>query len=212
LSGLARAGRPPRCNAGRRQALAALAVAIPGAAASARATPAPTPTPAPAWGGGSSAVVTALAAQDLAPAPDFDLPVWDLTGNAPHPSRRLALPELRGRWVYLDFWASWCGPCRLSFPWMNDLEQRMGGHGLSVVAIGLDTRAEPMARFLAQFAPRFTVLWDARHATPGPYQVRAMPSSFVVDPQGRIVTSHRGFTPTGAQAVERDLRQRLGLA
>jgi thiol-disulfide isomerase/thioredoxin len=197
-----------RFDTSRRRALAALAIGMPGCAALAGAAFGSVPSS----GGDASASVLALAAQDLVSAPDFALPLWDLASNAPHPSRRLALPELRGRWVYLDFWASWCGPCRLSFPWMNDLEQRMGGHGLSVVAIGLDTRAEPMARFLAQFAPRFNVLWDARHATPGPYQVRAMPSSFVVDPQGRIVTSHRGFTPTGAEAIERDLRQRLGLA
>jgi len=145
-------------------------------------------------------------------APEFDLPLWDHAANGPHASRRVALADLRGRWLYLDFWASWCGPCRLSFPWMNELAQRLAPVGLSVVAIGLDTRADAMARFLAPLAPRFTVLWDARQITPARYQVQAMPSSFVIDPQGRIVAMHRGFTLAEAPTIERDLRQRMGAA
>jgi len=154
----------------------------------------------------------APAAPPPALAPDFDLPSWDPPNNAPHPTRRVTLTELRGRWVYLDFWASWCGPCRQSFPWMNELVQRLAAHPLSVVAIGLDTRAEPMARFLAQFAPRFTVLWDARQVTPAAYRVQAMPSSVLVDPQGRIVSTHRGFTPADAPRLERALRGSMGLS
>jgi thiol-disulfide isomerase/thioredoxin len=193
--------------AARRQACAALGVglmALIGRAAAQTATTGAddrAAQPQPAAIGGASG-----------PAPDFDLPQWDLASNAPHPSLRLALETLRGRWVYLDFWASWCGPCRLSFPWMNRLVQRLPADRLRVVAIGLDTRAEPMARFIAQLAPRFTVLWDARHATPPLYRVQAMPSSFLIDPAGRIVASHRGFNPTDASAIERDLRQRLGIA
>jgi len=114
--------------------------------------------------------------------------------------------------VLVDFWASWCGPCRQSFPWMNELAQRLAAHRLSVVAIGLDTRAEPMAGFIAQLAPRFTVLWDARQTTPAAYQVQAMPSSFLVDPQGRIASSHRGFTPGEAPRLKHELRSRMGVA
>jgi cytochrome c biogenesis protein CcmG/thiol:disulfide interchange protein DsbE len=197
---LAASTRPAR---GRRQAIAALGAGLLAAGGSARAAsgnapPAGAPSGTPAAGPGS--------------APDFELPLWEVASNAPHPSRRMALAELRGRWVYLDFWASWCGPCRLSFPWMNELAQRLAAHRLSVVAIGLDTRAEPMARFIAQLAPRFTVLWDARQTTPAAYQVQAMPSSFLVDPQGRIASSHRGFTPADAPRLEHELRSRMGVA
>lgn len=202
LRGLTRAG------GARRHATAATAIALLALATRARAQ-----AQAPAAGDRpSQPAPPAIPGAVAGSAQDFDLPLWDPASNAPHPSLRLTLDELRGRWVYLDFWASWCGPCRLSFPWMNGLVQRLPAERLRVVAIGLDTRAEPMARFIAQLAPRFTVLWDARQTTPASYRVQAMPSSFLIDPAGRIVASHRGFTPSEAPAIERDLRQRLGIA
>lgn len=145
-------------------------------------------------------------------APAFDLPRWDVAANALHPTDRVALAALRGRWVYLDFWASWCGPCRQSFPWMNGLSERLAAQRLQVVAIGLDTKSDAMARFVAQHRPRFSLLWDAQQSTPAPYQVQAMPSSYLVDPQGRIVWSHRGFSPSEAPAMEAAVRSRMGVA
>ena len=163
-------------------------------------------------GSGLAASAPPWCASAQAPAPGFDLPVWDLTSQAPHTQQRLSLDILRGRWVYLDFWASWCGPCRQSFPWMNEFSQSMAPHHLAVVAIGLDTRAEPMARFLAQHKPRFVVLWDAQQTTPAPYQVQAMPSSYLIAPQGRIAWTHRGFAPSDAAGIEASVRQKMGLA
>ena len=95
---------------------------------------------------------------------------------------------------------------------MNGLIERLGPKGLTVLAIGLDTRAEPMARFIAKHAPRFTVLWDPRHATPAPYEVEAMPSSCLVDPHGALVWRHRGFSASDAPAMEAGISQRMGLS
>ncbi|MFM8609764.1 MAG: redoxin domain-containing protein [Burkholderiaceae bacterium] len=163
-------------------------------------------------GTAAGCLVSWPAAASTSDAPPFDLPRWDISSNTPHRSERLALTALRGRWTYLDFWASWCGPCRQSFPWMNDLADRLATQRLQVVAIGLDTKAEPMARFIAQHRPRFTVLWDARQSTPPLYQVQAMPSSYLIDPQGRQVWAHRGFSPSDAPAIEAGIRARIGLS
>lgn len=150
----------------------------------------------------------ALAKPDEPPAaPAFELPVWD--GRA-QPARSIALAQRRGRWTYLDFWASWCGPCRLSFPWMNSLAAELSSRALDVVAIGLDTKADAAARFLAQNPARFTVLWDPRHATPAAYSVQAMPSSYLIDPQLRLVWSHKGFSAEAAPAMRQAVLARLG--
>jgi peroxiredoxin len=94
---------------------------------------------------------------------------------------------------------------------MNEFGDRMASQAFSIVAVGVDTRAEPMARFIAQHRPRFAVLWDARQTTPAPYQVQAMPSSYLIDPQGRVVWAHRGFSPADAPGIERAVRQKMGL-
>src|ERR1700682_697617 len=69
----------------------------------------------------------------------------------------LALERLRGQVVYVDFWASWCGPCRRSFPWMNDMQQRYGDRGFKVVAINVDKKRTDADRFLQANAARFAV-------------------------------------------------------
>lgn len=142
-------------------------------------------------------------------APDFELPVWDLSRNAIHPSARFALSGQRGRWTYLDFWASWCGPCRQSFPWMNRLSTRLGSGNLDVVAVGLDTQPEPMARFISLTQPRFAVLWDATQFTAPLYALKTIPSSCLIDPKGLLVWRHRGFEASEAVAIERAIQQRM---
>jgi cytochrome c biogenesis protein CcmG, thiol:disulfide interchange protein DsbE len=92
--------------------------------------------------------------------------------------RTIALEQLRGRVVYLDFWASWCGPCRRSFPWMNEIEQRYAGRGLTIVAVNVDAKREDAERFLHQYPATFAVVYDASGATPRAYDVKAMPSSY----------------------------------
>lgn len=103
------------------------------------------------------------------------------------------LAALAGQVVYVDFWASWCGPCRLSFPFMNELQARHQAQGLRVVAVNVDARRPDADRFLAANPARFTVAFDASGDTPRRWAVKTMPSSALVGRDGRVLWVHRGF-------------------
>lgn len=121
----------------------------------------------------------------LAPMTQVQLP--DIKGG------ETALADLKGKVVLVDFWASWCGPCRQSFPWMNALQNKYRGQGLEVVAINLDQEAELAKEFLAEVPADFTVLLDTDAQLPGEYGVMGMPSSYLIDRHGRIRAQHIGF-------------------
>ena len=120
--------------------------------------------------------------------------------------RTVSLEQLRGRIVYLDFWASWCGPCRRSFPWMNEIEKRYMGNGVTIVAINVDAKREDAERFLRQYPAGFTVVYDASGATPRAYDVKAMPSSYLIDREGRIAGIEQGFLDERREALEDKIR------
>jgi len=105
----------------------------------------------------------------------------------------VALERLRGQVVYVDFWASWCGPCRRSFPWMNELQRRYGDRGLTIVAINVDKNAADAARFLERNPAMFAVAYDQAGVTPLAYSVRDMPSSYLIDSRGNVVEIEHGF-------------------
>jgi len=115
------------------------------------------------------------------------------------------LSQFRGSWVYLDFWASWCAPCRQSFDWMNRWHQQFAPRGLQVVAVGLDQQRQAMDAFLRSNPSTFWVLWDASGQWARAMQVKAMPTSFLVSPSGQVISEHRGFSSAIAESVEREL-------
>jgi cytochrome c biogenesis protein CcmG, thiol:disulfide interchange protein DsbE len=105
----------------------------------------------------------------------------------------LRLGALKGQVVLLDFWASWCGPCKKSFPWMNEMQEKYGPKGLRIVAINLDERREDADRFLAQVPAKFTIGFDSQGGTPGAYGVKGMPSSVLIGANGFVDSLHAGF-------------------
>ena len=131
------------------------------------------------------------------PAPDFDLPGPDGTG--------VRLSAQRGKVVYLDFWASWCGPCRQSFPWMNELQSRLGPRGLQVIGVNLDAKPAEARRFLAEVPARFALAFDEKGATPRLFGVKGMPTSVLIDREGRIASLHAGFQPSQASPLEQEI-------
>lgn len=141
--------------------------------------------------------LTASAAEKAAP---FSLPTRD--GN-------ISLGEQFGTVVYVDFWASWCGPCRKSFPWMNDMQERYGERGFKVIAINLDKETELAARFLKDVPAQFTIAYDPEGKVADLYKVQAMPSSYLIDRQGNLHSTHLGFKQNKADDMEMEIRQLL---
>ena len=150
----------------------------------------------------SSMTPVVHALEDGVLAPDFKLPSG---------SDAVQLSQYRGKVVYLDFWASWCGPCRQSFPFMNTMQARYGGEGLQVVAINLDVKPADVRKFLAVNPATFAVAYDPEGHTPRLYGVKAMPSSFLIGRDGRLALSHSGFVREDEVALERSIRQALGV-
>jgi thiol-disulfide isomerase/thioredoxin len=116
---------------------------------------------------------------------------------------------LRGQVVYLDFWASWCAPCRLSFPWLQHLQESYGAQGLTIIAVNVDTDRAAVEKFLARLRPTFDVRFDPQGKLPEIYKVRGMPSSVLIDRRGVTRFTHIGFRPIDAEAYESQVRELL---
>lgn len=133
-------------------------------------------------------------------APGFDLP---------GAQGRVQLSAYRGKLVYLDFWASWCGPCKRSFPWMNGLQQRHGSAGLQVLAINLDAKAEDAATFLSRVPAAFTIAYDPAGSTARAYGIKGMPSSALIGRDGKLLWLHSGYNDNDTAALEARIQSAL---
>jgi len=120
-----------------------------------------------------------------------------------------ALDAYVGKVVLLDFWASWCSPCLQSFTWMNGLQQKHEDEGLVIVAVNLDQDRALAEAFLAQRPATFRIEYDAPGAIAREFGVQAMPTSFLIDRQGRIRARHAGFRDKQREERERQLEQLL---
>jgi thiol-disulfide isomerase/thioredoxin len=104
-----------------------------------------------------------------------------------------SLPDTSGKVVFVDFWASWCAPCKASFPAYSQLNSAYSGRGLVVVAVSVDDSPGAYAAFVARMRPNFATVEDARHRLVGAVQVPTMPSCYLVDRAGRVRFMHAGF-------------------
>lgn len=135
-----------------------------------------------------------------APAPDFTLE--DLSGNL------FSLSRMRGRAVLLDFWASWCGPCRAEMPALERLHREFVGRGLLVVGVNVDEPRETAARFIEQQGYTFTVLLDRGLEASMLYGARSLPTLVLVDAEGNVEAYGHGMLSEAE--LRADLR-RVGL-
>jgi cytochrome c biogenesis protein CcmG, thiol:disulfide interchange protein DsbE len=111
------------------------------------------------------------------------------------------LADYRGKVVVLDFWASWCAPCRESFPFLESLRQRHERDGLVVIGINLDTEREAAARFLAATPVGFRIAYDPSGEIAAHYELRGMPSSFFFARDGSLRLQHTGFRRADRQTL-----------
>lgn len=109
------------------------------------------------------------------------------------PKGEVVLSKLKGKVVYLDFWASWCGPCRQSFPWMNEMQTKYGAKGLQVVGINLDSKTADAEKFLAEVPAKFTIGFDPKGEAPRAYGIKGMPTAVLIGPDGKVIEQHGGF-------------------
>jgi cytochrome c biogenesis protein CcmG, thiol:disulfide interchange protein DsbE len=140
----------------------------------------------------------------------FAVPAWALDVNATAPAFSLqgtsavvSLEQFRGQLVYLDFWASWCAPCKRSFPFMNALQRKYASRGLRVVAISVDQVTDDARRFLQAVPAEFTIAFDPLGVSPKLYKVMGMPSSVLIGRDGQILFVHQGFRHADEARLER---------
>ncbi len=142
----------------------------------------------------------ALAAvQPQQPAPDFTLQRAE-GGN-------LRLAEQRGQVVLINFWASWCGPSRVEMPHLNRLHDKYKAGGFMVLGVNIDDDPRHGAATAARWGIRFPVLLDAEKSVTRAYDLGAMPSTVLVDRDGRIRFLHRGYREGLEAEYERQIRE-----
>jgi thiol-disulfide isomerase/thioredoxin len=103
------------------------------------------------------------------------------------------LPSLKGKVVYLDFFASWCTPCKASFPVLNEWHQQLANKGLVVLAVSVDETEKDMQSFLSGAPASFPVVRDPGSKLVAAANVSTMPTSFIIDRKGVIRHVHNGF-------------------
>ena len=101
--------------------------------------------------------------------------------------------QYAGKVVVLDFWASWCVPCRRSFPWLNAMHDKYGGQGLVIVGVNLDMERADAEQFLEEYPAAFSIVYDEDQELARQYEVVAMPSSYVIGRDGKVAARHMGF-------------------
>jgi thiol-disulfide isomerase/thioredoxin len=114
-------------------------------------------------------------------------------------TQHIDLNRLKGQVVFVDFWASWCGPCAKSFPFMNDLNRDLKDRGLQIIGVNLDENIEEAKQFLNQLPADFIIVTDAERECAKNFGVKAMPSSYLIDRKGVIRHVHLGFRPDEAE-------------
>ena len=142
---------------------------------------------------------SAVAPQQIAPS--FER--VPLQGGAP-----VSLESFKGQVVYLDFWASWCGPCRKSMPFLESLRKAHHADGFEVLAINMDAYVDEALRFLRAYPVSYPVLRDTG-SLPELYGVEVMPTSYLIDRNGIVRMVHYGFRNGDKTGIRKAVTQLL---
>ena len=132
-------------------------------------------------------------------------PVFELPGD----SGSVSLKKYRNKVVYVDFWASWCVPCKYSFPWLNEMQERYGEDGFKVIAINVDKDKAQEEKFLERVPASFEIAYDPEGEVADMYSLKVMPSSYLIDRDGNLVQAHKGFKTSDGSLMEDAIRKLL---
>ncbi|MCF2949248.1 TlpA family protein disulfide reductase [Paraglaciecola aquimarina] len=131
----------------------------------------------------------------------------DFTLNTSHLPAKLS--ALKGKVVYVDFWASWCKPCRKSFPWMNTMQQEYAAQGLQIITVNLDQERHLADEFLRTIPTKLPVVYDPQGKIAEAYKLVGMPSSYLIDRAGNIRFFHTGFFINKQKQYEQEISSLL---
>jgi peroxiredoxin len=134
-----------------------------------------------------------------APAPDFTLRGAD--------GRNLRLAEQRGQVVLVNFWASWCGPCKQEMPQLNRLYDKYRSAGFVMLGVNIDDDARVGASAAVRWGVKFPVLLDSEKTVSRQYDMGSMPATVLIDRDGRVRYLHRGYREGVEEAYERQIRE-----
>lgn len=137
------------------------------------------------------------------PAANFTLP--DLRDT----NTQQQLSQYRGKVVLVDFWAAWCGPCRKSMPMLEELYQKHKDSGFTILAISLDDSIQTATRFASQFQTTYPLLIDSQADIADLYQVIGMPTSYLIDRDGKVIWKHQGFKPADMKKISQQVETAL---
>ena len=132
-------------------------------------------------------------------APDFTLKARS--------GENIKLSELRGQVVMVNFWASWCGPCRKEMPKLDKLQDEYADYGFTILGVNLDEDRAKAEKLLAHVPVDFTILWDPESRVGELYNVDAMPSTVLIDRDGKLRHLHRGYKPGYVDKYEKQVKQ-----
>jgi thiol-disulfide isomerase/thioredoxin len=122
----------------------------------------------------------------------------------------VTLASLAGKVVYLDFWASWCGPCRVSFPQLEEIRTEFAERGFEVFAISVDEERADALEFLAEVPVSYPVVHDAEGITPQAYQPIGMPTGYLIDRSGVVRHVHKGYKKSDGEKLRSEIINLLG--
>jgi thiol-disulfide isomerase/thioredoxin len=132
-------------------------------------------------------------------------PAFSLAGD----NGKISLKQYHNKIVYVDFWASWCKPCRESFSFMNEMQKKYAEKGLQIIAINLDDQRSAADTFLSKYPAQFKIAYDPEGKTPASYGVKVMPTSYLIDRKGNIIFTHQGFKQNQTSELEQHIAQAL---